>query len=125
MYWIVKYLVTPIVRVLVRVRVEGRENVPRRGPVILASNHRSFLDSIFIPMVMRRRVTFVAKAEYFDDPKTAWFFRGVGQIPIRREGGVLRRPEDRVVLSRGRPDPDPARGRKCRGRRARGRDERP
>jgi 1-acyl-sn-glycerol-3-phosphate acyltransferase len=61
--------------------------VPKRGPVILASNHRSFLDSIFIPLVLRRRVTFVAKAEYFDDPKTAWFFRGVGQIPIRREGG--------------------------------------
>ena len=55
--------------------------------MILASNHRSFLDSIFLPLVLRRRVTFVAKAEYFDDPKTAWFFRGVGQIPIRREGG--------------------------------------
>jgi 1-acyl-sn-glycerol-3-phosphate acyltransferase len=70
-----------------RIKVEGRENVPKHGPVILASNHRSFLDSIFIPLVLRRRVTFVAKAEYFDDPKTAWFFRGVGQIPIRREGG--------------------------------------
>jgi 1-acyl-sn-glycerol-3-phosphate acyltransferase len=87
LYWIVKYLVSPFVRVLVRVRVEGRDNVPKRGAVILASNHRSFLDSIFIPMVMRRRVTFVAKAEYFDDPKTAWFFRSCGQIPIRREGG--------------------------------------
>ena len=70
-----------------RVKVEGRDNVPRRGPVIIACNHRSFLDSIFIPLVVHRRVTFVAKAEYFDDPKTAWFFRGVGQIPIRREGG--------------------------------------
>jgi 1-acyl-sn-glycerol-3-phosphate acyltransferase len=70
------------------VKVEGREHVPRRGPVILACNHRSFLDSIFIPLVVHRRVTFVAKAEYFDDPKTAWFFRGVGQIPIRREGGT-------------------------------------
>ena len=87
MYWIVKYLVSPFVHVFVRVRVEGRDNVPRHGPVILASNHRSFLDSIFIPMVMRRRVTFVAKAEYFDDAKTAWFFRSCGQIPIRREGG--------------------------------------
>ena len=77
----------PVLRVCVRVKVEGREHVPRRGPVILASNHRSFLDSIFIPLVVRRRVTFVAKAEYFDDPKTAWFFRGCGQIPIRREGG--------------------------------------
>ena len=55
--------------------------------MILAANHRSFLDSIFLPLVLRRRVTFVAKAEYFDDPKTAWFFRAVGQIPIRREGG--------------------------------------
>jgi 1-acyl-sn-glycerol-3-phosphate acyltransferase len=87
LYWIVKFLVTPFARVFVRVRVEGRENVPRRGAAILASNHRSFLDSIFIPLVMRRRVTFVAKAEYFDDPKTAWFFRSCGQIPIRREGG--------------------------------------
>jgi 1-acyl-sn-glycerol-3-phosphate acyltransferase len=61
--------------------------VPREGPAILAANHRSFLDSIFLPLVVRRRLTFVAKAEYFDNPKTAWFFRGVGQIPIRREGG--------------------------------------
>jgi 1-acyl-sn-glycerol-3-phosphate acyltransferase len=75
------------VYLLVRVKVEGRERVPKRGPVILACNHRSFLDSIFIPMVVHRRVTFVAKAEYFDDAKTAWFFRGCGQIPIRREGG--------------------------------------
>jgi 1-acyl-sn-glycerol-3-phosphate acyltransferase len=69
------------------VKVEGRDHLPKRGPVILACNHRSFLDSIFIPLVVRRRVTFVAKAEYFDDPKTSWFFRSCGQIPIRREGG--------------------------------------
>ncbi len=86
-YWIVKVILTPILRVVYRIRVEGREHLPARGPVILASNHRSFLDSIFIPLIVRRRVTFVAKAEYFDDPKTAWFFRAVGQIPIRREGG--------------------------------------
>jgi hypothetical protein len=87
LYWVVKGVLTPIMRVCFRMKVEGRENLPKRGPVILASNHRSFLDSIFIPAVLRRRVTFVAKAEYFDDPKTAWFFRGLGQIPIRREGG--------------------------------------
>jgi len=87
LYWVVKGVLTPILRVCFRVKVEGRENLPAQGPVILASNHRSFLDSIFLPLVLRRRVTFVAKAEYFDDPKTAWFFRGVGQIPIRREGG--------------------------------------
>jgi 1-acyl-sn-glycerol-3-phosphate acyltransferase len=86
-YWLMKVVLTPILRIVYRVKVEGKEHVPTRGPVILAANHRSFLDSIFLPLVIRRRVTYVAKAEYFDDPKTAWFFRSVGQIPIRREGG--------------------------------------
>ena len=86
-YWLMKVVLTPILRVVYRVKVDGREHVPTRGPVILAANHRSFLDSIFLPLVIRRRVTYVAKAEYFDDPKIAWFFRAVGQIPIRREGG--------------------------------------
>ena len=86
-YWILKIVLTPILYVAYRIRVEGKEHLPREGAVILAANHRSFLDSIFIPLLVPRRVTFVAKAEYFDDPKTAWFFRAVGQIPIRREGG--------------------------------------
>jgi 1-acyl-sn-glycerol-3-phosphate acyltransferase len=86
-YWIIKAILTPILRLCYRIRIEGRGGVPERGPVILAANHRSFMDSLFLPLVIRRRVTFVAKAEYFDDKKTAWFFRGVGQIPIRREGG--------------------------------------
>ncbi len=87
LYWIVKAIAKPLMHLMVRVKIEGRENLPKQGPVILAANHRSFLDSMFIPMVVGRRVTFVAKAEYFDDKKTAWFFRGLGQIPIRREGG--------------------------------------
>jgi len=87
LYWVIKAVLTPILRVCYRVRIEGRGHVPKHGPVILAANHRSFMDSLFLPLVIRRRVTFVAKAEYFDSKKTAWFFRGVGQIPIRREGG--------------------------------------
>jgi 1-acyl-sn-glycerol-3-phosphate acyltransferase len=87
LYWLVRAVLTPVLRVLYRIRVVGRENVPRHGPVILAANHRSFLDSIFLPLVVGRRVTFVAKADYFESWKTAWFFRGVGQIPIHREGG--------------------------------------
>ncbi len=87
LYWVIKGVLTPVLRGLYRIRIEGREHLPAQGPVILAANHRSFMDSIFLPLVIRRRVTFVAKAEYFDDKKTAWFFRGVGQIPIRREGG--------------------------------------
>jgi 1-acyl-sn-glycerol-3-phosphate acyltransferase len=87
LYWVMKVVLTPLLRGFYRVRVDGRAGVPDDGPVILAANHRSFLDSIFLPLVLGRRVTFVAKAEYFDSKKTAWFFRGVGQIPIRREGG--------------------------------------
>ena len=86
-YRALKILLTPFFRLLWRVRVEGAEHIPARGPVILAPNHVTFLDSFFLPLVVSRRVTFVAKAEYFDSWKTAWFFRAVGQIPMRREGG--------------------------------------
>ena len=86
-YWLLKAVLTPMLRFFFRVRVEGAENVPQKGAAILASNHLSFSDSIFLPLILRRRVTFVAKAEYFEDKKTAWFFRAVGQIPIKREGG--------------------------------------
>jgi 1-acyl-sn-glycerol-3-phosphate acyltransferase len=86
-YWVVKILMTPVLLILFRVHREGTENVPRHGPVILASNHRSFIDSLFLPLVVRRRVTFVAKAEYFESWKTAWFFRAVGMIPLKRGGG--------------------------------------
>jgi len=86
-YWVLKAVLTPIFFVLFRVKVEGRENIPKEGPVVLAANHQSFCDSFFIPLVVWRKVTFLAKAEYFDSWKTAWFFRAAGQIPIRRTGG--------------------------------------
>jgi 1-acyl-sn-glycerol-3-phosphate acyltransferase len=86
-YWVLKVLLSPIFFSLWRVRVEGRRHLPATGPAILAPNHVSFLDSMFLPLVLRRRVTFVAKAEYFDSWKTAWFFHAAGQIPMRREGG--------------------------------------
>ena len=86
-YWIVKVLLTPIFRFFFRVRVEGLEHVPASGGAILAGNHLAVFDSFFLPLVIKRRMTFVAKAEYFEDPKTAWFFRAVGQIPIKRGGG--------------------------------------
>ena len=87
MYWVLKAVLTPIFFILFRVRVEGREHIPRHGPAVLAANHQSFCDSFFIPLVVARKVTFLAKAEYFDSWKTAWFFRAAGQIPIRRTGG--------------------------------------
>ncbi|MEV0227307.1 lysophospholipid acyltransferase family protein [Streptomyces sp. NPDC050704] len=72
--------------------VEGLENVPAEGPAILASNHLSFSDSFFLPAVLDRKVTFIAKAEYFTTPgikgrMTAAFFKGVGQLPVDRSGG--------------------------------------
>ena len=82
-----KAIISPFLYVLWRVRVEGREHIPTDGPVILAANHQSFCDSFFLPLVVRRRVTYVAKAEYFDSWKTAWFFRASGQIPMNRSGG--------------------------------------
>jgi 1-acyl-sn-glycerol-3-phosphate acyltransferase len=86
-YWVLKGILTPLFWVLYRVKVEGREHVPRHGPAVLAANHQSFCDSFFIPLVVHRKVTFLAKAEYFDSWRTAWFFRAAGQIPIRRTGG--------------------------------------
>ena len=86
-YWVLKAILTPVLRLLFKVKVEGKDKLPPHGAAILASNHLSFSDSIFLPLVLRRRITFVAKAEYFEDKKTAWFFRAVGQIPIKRGGG--------------------------------------
>src|ERR1700682_5707709 len=86
-YWALKAVPAPVLPVFFRVRVEGLEHVPSKGPAILASNHVSFSDSIFLPLILRRRITFVAKAEYFENPKTAWFFGAMGQIPIKRTGG--------------------------------------
>jgi len=86
-YWILKVVLSPVFFLLWRVKVEGREHIPAHGPAVLAANHQSFCDSFFLPLVLRRRVTYVAKAEYFDDWKTAWFFRAAGQIPMSRSGG--------------------------------------
>lgn len=63
--------------------VDGAERVPE-GPSILAANHRSFMDSVFLALVIDRPVSFLAKAEYFDRRRTAWIFRTTGQIPLRR-----------------------------------------
>ena len=71
--------------------VSGSENVPEEGPAILASNHLSYADWLFMPLTLSRRVTFVAKAEYFNSPGIkGWFqqkfFSGAGQVPIDRSG---------------------------------------
>ena len=92
-YWVVKAILTPILRTLFRPWVEGGEHIPTEGPAILASNHLSFSDSIFLPLVVPRRITFLAKADYFTGKGikgklTKGFFAGVGQVPIDRSGGA-------------------------------------
>jgi 1-acyl-sn-glycerol-3-phosphate acyltransferase len=86
-YWLIKLVFGPVLRRCYRIHVEGLDHVPSEGPAILAGNHLAVCDSVFLPLVLRRRVTFVAKAEYFEKRKTAWFFRAVGQIPVKRGGG--------------------------------------
>jgi len=92
-YWVLKWvLVGPLLRTVFRPQAEGAENVPDEGPVILASNHLSYADWLFMPLVIPRRVTFVAKAEYFEGAGVkGWlqrtFFSGAGQVPIDRSSG--------------------------------------
>jgi 1-acyl-sn-glycerol-3-phosphate acyltransferase len=91
-YWIVKAILSPILRTLFRPKADGLENIPLDGPAILASNHLSFSDSIFLPLVVPRRVTFLAKSDYFvargvKGRLKAAFFKGVGQLPVDRSGG--------------------------------------
>ncbi|REF34853.1 lysophospholipid acyltransferase family protein [Thermasporomyces composti] len=93
LYWFLKvFALGPLLKAIYRPWVEGLENVPKEGPAILASNHLSFSDSIFLPLVVPRRITFPAKIEYFTGVGikgrlTALFFRGVGQVPMDRSGG--------------------------------------
>ena len=130
-YWVLKTVVLgPIIKLLFRPWVEGEENIPEDGAAIFASNHLSFSDSIFLPLVVPRRMTFLAKSDYFTGRGikgrlTAAFFRGVGQLPVDRSGGrageaalrsglrVLRRGELLGIYPEGTRSPD---GRLYRGR---------
>lgn len=93
LYWFLKlFVLGPVLRILFRPKVLGKRNFPRSGAAILASNHVSFSDSIFLPLVARRRITFLAKSEYFTGKGikgmlSKAFFAGVGQVPIDRSGG--------------------------------------
>jgi len=89
-YWLAKFvLLGPLLRGLWRPWAEGLENIPDDRPAIIASNHLSFCDSFFMPVMVPRKVTFLAKAEYFTTPGVKGFFSrmfmsGIGQVPIDR-----------------------------------------
>jgi 1-acyl-sn-glycerol-3-phosphate acyltransferase len=89
-YVIARFVIRPLFWAVFRPRVSGREHVPLTGPVILASNHLSFIDSIAIPLMAPRKVSYLAKAEYFTGSGIGgWFsralFTGVGALPVERE----------------------------------------
>lgn len=93
LYWFLKHIVIgPWLRVLFRPWVEGLENIPAKGPAILASNHLSFSDSFILPLVVPRSIVFLAKSDYFTGRGfKGWFsrlfFTSVGQVPVDRSGG--------------------------------------
>ncbi len=109
-YWFMKNLVAgPILRTAFRPWVTGEENIPRTGAAILASNHLSFIDSVFLPLVIERRVTFLAKSDYYTARGIkGWaiknFLKAAGMLPIDRSGGKASEASLRTglgVLSRG------------------------
>jgi len=92
-YWVLKnVLLGPVITKIFRPIHEGTENVPDQGAAIIASNHLSFADWLFTPLAVDRRITFVAKSDYFTRAGLkGWaqkrFFAGTGQVPIDRSGG--------------------------------------
>ena len=86
-YALGRFVLAPLARLVYRPRVEGRANVPRTGPVIFASNHLSFIDSIAIPVAAPRPVHFMAKSSYFDTWASRQFFTAIGAIAVQRGAG--------------------------------------
>jgi 1-acyl-sn-glycerol-3-phosphate acyltransferase len=89
-YSVVHTIVAPVSKALWRPTVRGLENVPATGPVILASNHLSFADSLVIPIIVPRKVAFLAKSDYFTGTgvrgtiSRVWF-EGIGMLPVDRD----------------------------------------
>jgi len=92
-YWLFKHVfIGPWLRLLFRLSVEGEEHLPDRGPAILAGNHLSFSDSLFMPVLVRPKVTFLAKQEFFTGKGlkglfSRWFMTAAGQVAIDRSSG--------------------------------------
>jgi len=85
LYRTFSWILSPLLLRLYKIDVQGLENFPLSGPVIVVANHTSFMDSVWVPLIIPRRVVYLTKAEYFDSWKTVWFFRGLGMIPIDRQ----------------------------------------
>ena len=91
-FFLKNFVLGPILQLIFRPWIRGKHHVPKAGGAILASNHLSFSDSIFLPLKVTRPVTFLAKSDYFTGKGvkgalTRWFFKATGQLPIDRSGG--------------------------------------
>jgi 1-acyl-sn-glycerol-3-phosphate acyltransferase len=91
-WWVKNGLLGPLVSTVFRPTITGVENVPREGAAIIVCNHLSFVDSIFLPLAIPRRMTFLAKSDYFTGKGirgaiVKWFMTSAGQLPIDRSGG--------------------------------------
>jgi 1-acyl-sn-glycerol-3-phosphate acyltransferase len=89
LYFVTRAVLAPVARLIYRPVIEGREHIPRTGPLLLASNHLSFIDSFVIPLVAPRRVVFLAKSDYFTGKGLRglwmrWLFTATGAVPVRR-----------------------------------------
>src|ERR687886_915916 len=101
-YWIVRGVLQPAMRIWFRLARIGREHVPSEGPVILAANHRSFLDPFVVGICVRRPVYFVAKRELFDKRWQGWLLNALGAFPIRRgESDAESMETAKQILARG------------------------
>jgi 1-acyl-sn-glycerol-3-phosphate acyltransferase len=80
-------LLKPFFKAMWKIDIEGPENVPESGPALIAPNHISFIDSVFLLSVLPRRTLAVGKAEYMDSWKTRHLFPAIGMIPLDRSGG--------------------------------------
>ncbi|MFI0166121.1 lysophospholipid acyltransferase family protein [Streptomyces sp. NPDC017095] len=107
---LIKAVLGPIMRLMFRFQVEGAERIPGDGPVILAGNHLTFIDSVLLPLATKRQVHFIGKDEYVTGKGVkgrlmAWFFTGVGMVPVDRDGangGVAALMTGRRILEEGR-----------------------
>jgi glycerol-3-phosphate dehydrogenase (NAD(P)+) len=101
-YWVLRGLLVPFFLVYFRMQRIGREHLPRSGPLLLASNHRSFLDPFVIGMLVRRPVYYMAKRELFEKRWQAWILNALGAFPVDRGAGDGAAMETaRTILERG------------------------
>src|SRR3977135_4197192 len=84
LYWTLRALLVPSFLIYFRMQRIGREHLPKKGPLLLASNHRSFLDPFVIGTLVRRPVYYVAKKELFARRWQAWILNALGAFPVDR-----------------------------------------